>query len=67
MALPNVLVSIQEQKGGLMHILMLMITIAFVVCVLLLAAFGLFMISPLARHADRFHEPGQRQDSPRLD
>ena len=50
-----------------MHILMLTITIALVVCVLLLVAFGLFMISPFAHHVDRFHEPGHRQDSPRLD
>jgi Na+-transporting methylmalonyl-CoA/oxaloacetate decarboxylase gamma subunit len=49
-----------------MHILMLTITIAFVVCVLLLIAFGLFTMSPLAHHFDRFHEPAQRQDSPRL-
>lgn len=50
-----------------MHILMLTITIAFVVCVLLLVAFGLFTMSPLAHHIERFREPGQRQDSPRLD
>jgi thiol:disulfide interchange protein len=50
-----------------MHIVMLTLTIAFVVCVLLLVAFGLFTMSPFAHHADRFHEPGQRQDSPRLD
>jgi hypothetical protein len=50
-----------------MHILMLTITIAFVVCVLLLVGFGLFTMSPLAHHIDRFREPGQRQDSPRLD
>jgi hypothetical protein len=51
----------------LMPTLMLALTIAFVVCVLLLVAFGLFTISPFARHIDRFHEPGQRQDRPRLD
>jgi hypothetical protein len=50
-----------------MHILMLTITIAFVVCVILLAVFALFTISPFAHHAERFHEPGKRQHSPRLD
>ena len=50
-----------------MHILMTNLTIAFVVSVLLLVAFGLFEMSPFARHADRYHKPGQRQDSPRLD
>jgi hypothetical protein len=50
-----------------MHVLMLSLTIAFVVCVLLLVAVGLFTISPFAHHIDRFHEPGQHQDSPRLD
>jgi hypothetical protein len=49
----------------LMPTLMLTLTIAIVVCVLLLVAFGLFTISPIARHIDRFHEPGRRQDSPR--
>ena len=50
-----------------MHIIMLSLTIAFVVCVLLLVAFGLFTISPFAHHAEQFHKPGQRQNSPRLD
>jgi hypothetical protein len=50
-----------------MHVVMLTLTIAFVVSVLLLLAFGLFTMSPFAHHDDRFHEPGQRQDSPRLD
>jgi len=50
-----------------MQVLMASIVIAFVVCVLLLVAFGLFTMSPFVHHVDRFHEPGQRQDSPRLD
>jgi hypothetical protein len=50
-----------------MHIFMASLVIVFVVCVLLLVAFGLFTMSPFAHHVDRFHEPGQRQDSPRLD
>jgi hypothetical protein len=59
--------SLKAERRTEMHILMPSITIAFVVCVLLLVAFGLFTISPFAHHVDRFHEPGQRQDSPRLD
>lgn len=38
-----------------MHMLMLTLMIAFVVCVLLLAAFGVFTISPFGRRSDRFH------------
>lgn len=43
-----------------MAIVMLTLVIAIVVCLLLLAAFGLFTISPFARHVDRYDEPGQR-------
>jgi Na+-transporting methylmalonyl-CoA/oxaloacetate decarboxylase gamma subunit len=50
-----------------MHILLATLTIAFVVAVLLLVAFVLFTLSPFASHTDRYHEPGQRQNSPRLD
>jgi hypothetical protein len=50
-----------------MEVFMASIVIALVVCVLLLVAYALFEMSPFAHHVDRFHEPGQRQDSPRLD
>ena len=50
-----------------MNIVMLSLTVAFVVCVLLLAVFALWMISPFAHHDEQFHKPGQRQNSPRLD
>jgi hypothetical protein len=30
-------------------------------------SYGLFEMSPFARHSDRFHAPGERQNSPRLD
>jgi hypothetical protein len=50
-----------------MHFLTAALTIAFVVGVLALLAFSVFELSPLAHHTDRFHEPGERQDSPRLD
>jgi hypothetical protein len=50
-----------------MHILLASLAIAFVVGVLLLVVYALFEMSPFAHHDDRFHEPGQRQDSPRLD
>ena len=43
------------------------VTLAFVVAVLAVVAYALFEMSPFAHHADRFHEPGQRQQSPRLD
>jgi thiol:disulfide interchange protein len=56
-----------SKKEVRMHVVMVTLVLAFVVCVLLLVAFGLFTMSPLAHHVDRFHEPGQRQNSPRLD
>jgi hypothetical protein len=57
--------SMAAEGRMLMPTLMLALMIAFVVCVLLLAAFGLFTISPFAGHIDRFNEPGQRQDGVR--
>ena len=50
-----------------MHILLAALTIAFVVGVLLLAAYTLFELSPFAHHTGRYHAPGERQESPRLD
>ena len=50
-----------------MQFLMTSLTIGFVVVVLLLVAYSLFELSPFAHHADRYHKPGQHQDSPRLD
>jgi hypothetical protein len=43
------------------------VAIAFVVAVLLVAAYGLFELSPFAHHRDQFHKPGEPQHSPRLD
>jgi hypothetical protein len=43
------------------------VTLVFVVAVLAVVVYALFEMSPFAHHADRFHEPGQRQQSPRLD
>ena len=43
------------------------ITLVFVVAVLAVVAYALFEMSPFAHHEERFHEPGQRQQSPRLD
>jgi type II secretory pathway component PulM len=48
------------EEGGRMHILVISLTVAFVVCLLLLAAFWLFTLTPLARRieqADRRHSP----------
>lgn len=50
-----------------MHIVMVSLVLASVVCVLLLLAFGLFTMSPFVHHGDRFHEPGERQKRPRRD
>ena len=43
------------------------VTLVFVVAVLAVVAYVLFELSPFARHEDRFHKPGERQQSPRLD
>jgi hypothetical protein len=43
------------------------ITMAFVLAILAIVAYSLFELSPFAHHADRYHEPGQRQESPHLD
>jgi len=43
------------------------ITMAFVLGVFAVVAYALFEMSPFAHQADRYHEPGQRQQSPRLD
>ena len=43
------------------------VVIAFVVLVLLAVVYALFELSPFARHSEILHEPGQRQNSPRLD
>jgi len=39
----------------------------FVFGVLAVVAYALFEFSPFAHHADRYHEPGELQQSPRLD
>ncbi len=50
-----------------MQFLMTSLAIGFVVAVLLLVAYSLFELSPFAHHAESYHKPGQRQDSPHLD
>ncbi len=50
-----------------MDTLFAVVVLAFVVGVLALVVYALFELSPFAHHAERFHEPGQRQQSPRLD
>ena len=43
------------------------VTMAFVLAILALVVYALFEMSPFAHHTDRYHDPGQRQESPRLD
>jgi len=45
----------------------LIVALSFVAIVLGVVVLALFELSPFARHDDVFHEPGVRQDSPRLD
>ncbi len=35
--------------------------------ILAVVAYALFELSPFAHHEDRYHEPGQRRQSPHLD
>jgi hypothetical protein len=35
--------------------------------IIAVVAYALFEMSPFAHHTDRYHEPGQRQESPHLD
>jgi hypothetical protein len=35
--------------------------------ILAVVAYAFLEMSPFAHHADRYHEPGQRQESPHLD
>jgi hypothetical protein len=35
--------------------------------IMAVVAYALFEMSPFAHHTDRYHEPGQRQESPHLD
>lgn len=50
-----------------MSTLWVVIVMAFVVAVLGVVAYALFEMSPFAHHGERYHEPGERQRSPRLD
>lgn len=43
------------------------VVIVFVLVVLWVVAFAFFEMSPFAHHEDRYHERGERQQSPRLD
>jgi hypothetical protein len=43
------------------------ITFAFVLGTLTVAAYALFKMSPFAHHKDYFRDPGERQQSPHLD
>jgi hypothetical protein len=47
--------------------LLTVVVIVFVVGVLSIVAYALYELSPFAHHLERFHDPGRRQNSPRLD
>lgn len=50
-----------------MNTLLTIVAIGFVLVVLAIVASALFELSPFAHHLERFHDPGRRQQSPRLD
>jgi Tfp pilus assembly protein PilN len=60
MARPFVRANMDGRREVEVHVLMLTLMIALVVCVLLLVAFGLFTVSPFAHRVDRLHGPGLR-------
>jgi hypothetical protein len=43
------------------------IVMVVVFAILAVVAFALYEMSPFAHHRDAYHEPGERQQSPRLD
>jgi len=43
------------------------VAMVVVFAILAVVAYALFELSPFAHHEDSYHEPGQRQQSPRLD
>ena len=45
----------------------IVLTFAIVIGVGLVGLYAFFELSPFAHHADRYHEPGEIQQSPRLD
>jgi Na+-transporting methylmalonyl-CoA/oxaloacetate decarboxylase gamma subunit len=67
MAIVTARSSIRDRREAEMDTLLAIITIAFVFLVLLFVAYALYEMSPFARHREGFHEPGERQNSPRLD
>jgi hypothetical protein len=44
-----------------------LVVMAFVVGVLAVVGYALYELSPFAYHEERYHEPRQHQNSPRLD
>jgi hypothetical protein len=50
-----------------MNAIAIVIVMAYVTGVLAVVAYVLFRLSPFAHHDDVYHNPGERQQSPRLD
>ena len=56
---------IRAPEGG--DVIGTVIVMAFVLGTVGVVVYALFEMSPFAHHKDRFHERGERQQSPRLD
>ena len=52
------------EGGGMVGTVIVMVVVFGILAVV---AYALFELSPFAQHEDRYHEPGQRQQSPHLD
>jgi Na+-transporting methylmalonyl-CoA/oxaloacetate decarboxylase gamma subunit len=59
--------SMRRRREAKMNTMLAVITFAFVFLVLVVVAYALFEMSPFAHHSERFHAPGERQNSPRVD
>jgi hypothetical protein len=59
--------TIGEKEAAVVNALAITATLVIVIGVALVGLYAFFELSPFAHHRDRYHEPGEIQDSPRLD
>jgi hypothetical protein len=59
--------NVSARKEAVMDALGTVVVMVFVLGVLAVVTYALFEMSPFAHHSDRYHEPGERQQSPHLD
>jgi hypothetical protein len=67
MALGSAGANLPDGRRKTMNAIAIVIVMAYVTGVLAVVAYVLFRLSPFAHHDDVYHNPGERQQSPRLD